>query len=47
MINPDSGKITEFTIPSTDSQPSGITPGFKNDIWFTESTSNKIGHVGQ
>ena len=35
--------ITDFAIPTTNSQPSAITAGPDGALWFTESNSNKIG----
>jgi streptogramin lyase len=39
--------ITEFTIPTDDwnSYPSGIVVGPDGNLWFTESSSNKIAHT--
>jgi streptogramin lyase len=37
------GTITEFTIGTANSRPSGITAGPDGNIWFTESATGKIG----
>jgi hypothetical protein len=39
------GAITEFPIPTADSQPSGITAGPDGALWFTEAVGNKIGRI--
>jgi serine/threonine protein kinase len=39
------GTITEFTIPTSDSAPWGITAGPDGSLWFTEEKSNKIGRI--
>lgn len=40
-----SGEITEFTIPTANSDPYGITAGPDGNLWFTESNRNKIGRI--
>jgi hypothetical protein len=42
MITPD-GQITEFQVPTPNSQPGGITTGPDGNIWFTELGSGQIG----
>jgi streptogramin lyase len=37
--------ITEYTVPTSNSQPYGITLGPDNLIWFTESGAGKIAEV--
>jgi serine/threonine protein kinase len=39
------GSITEFLVPTANSQPYGITAGPGGNLWFTESGSNKIGRI--
>jgi virginiamycin B lyase len=40
------GVITEFTIPTANSQPWGITRGNGDGtIWFTEDNGNKVGRI--
>jgi len=39
------GVITEFSIPTANSQPVGITRGPDGNIWSTESAGNKIGYI--
>src|SRR3977135_142051 len=37
--------ITEFSSPTSDSRPLGITFGFGGNLWFTEQIGNKIGRI--
>ena len=37
--------ITEFTVPTANSQPGGITAGPDGNIWFTELGASKIGRI--
>ena len=37
--------ITEFTVPTGDSYPAGITAGPDGNIWFTEVSGNQIGRI--
>ena len=37
--------ITEFTIPTANSAPQGITADPDGNLWFTESSGNKIGRI--
>jgi virginiamycin B lyase len=37
--------VTEYTIPTDDSQPSGITPGPYGTMWFAEGSGDKIGKI--
>ncbi len=39
------GVITEFTVPTAGSQPGGIAAGPDGNVWFTESSGNKIGRI--
>jgi hypothetical protein len=39
------GVITEFSIPTTGSNPRGITAGPDGNLWFTEEFGNKIGRI--
>ncbi len=39
------GTITEFPVPTSSSQPAGITAGPDGNLWFTESNANKIGRI--
>jgi streptogramin lyase len=39
------GTITEFPIPTANSQPRGITAGPDGNLWFTESSGDKIGRI--
>ena len=37
--------ITEFTVPTVNSQPAGITVGPDGALWFTEENGHKIGRI--
>ena len=39
------GMITEFPIPSVNSQPYGIAAGPDGNLWFTEQAANNIGVI--
>src|SRR5260370_26054653 len=39
------GAISEVAIPTAASGPHGITSGPDGNIWFTESSANKIGRI--
>ncbi|HVA34098.1 MAG TPA: hypothetical protein VNG31_08125 [Candidatus Baltobacteraceae bacterium] len=39
------GTFTEFTIPSANSEPYGITTGPDGNLWFTEQAANKVGRI--
>jgi streptogramin lyase len=39
------GNVTEFTVPTANSQPAEITTGPDGNLWFTEFYSNKIGKI--
>src|SRR5262249_46505773 len=41
-IQPASGTITEYSIPTATSGPWGISSGPNNTIWFTESLTSKV-----
>jgi streptogramin lyase/N-acetylneuraminic acid mutarotase len=46
MLDLRTGTITEFPIPTPNSQPGGIAVDMNRDIiWFTESSGNKIGKL--
>jgi virginiamycin B lyase len=36
------GTITEFTVPTADSFPAGITEGPDGNLWFVENTGNNL-----
>jgi streptogramin lyase len=44
-INPSTGAITEYTIPTASAFPVGISPGPDGNVWFTENTGNKVGRI--
>jgi streptogramin lyase len=39
------GVITQFSTPTADSAPSGITRGPDGNLWFTELSANKVGRM--
>ena len=39
------GQITEFSVPTANSQPVGIAGGPDGNLWFTESGRNQIGRI--
>lgn len=39
------GVVTEFGIPTADSQPIGIAAGADGALWFTEFAGNKVGRI--
>jgi len=39
------GTITEFPVPTSSSQPAGITAGPDGNLWFTERLGDKIGRI--
>jgi virginiamycin B lyase len=43
--NPAAEPITEFTIPTGNSGPQGITVGADGALWFTENSANKLGRI--
>jgi len=43
--SPSSIPMTEYPTPTTSSQPQGIVTGPDGALWFTESSSNKIGRI--
>jgi len=43
--NPKPGTITEFTVPTANSVPFGITAGADGNMYFTEVDANKIGKL--
>jgi streptogramin lyase len=45
VIAPPVGSIVEFPIPSTNTEPYGITSGTDGNLWFTEYGDCKIGKV--
>jgi streptogramin lyase len=40
-----SGTITEYPIPTSQSDLWGITAGPDGNLWFTEGNGNKIGRI--
>jgi streptogramin lyase len=36
------GKITEFTVPSPNTEPAGMTAGPSDTLWFVENVGNRI-----
>lgn len=39
------GSITEFPLPTPNSQPQGITAGPDGNLWFTDAGTNQIGRI--
>src|SRR5207249_1081540 len=39
------GRVTQFTLPTRNSGPSGITAGLDRSVWFTEAATNRIGRL--
>jgi streptogramin lyase len=39
------GVVTEFPVPTANSEPSAITAGPDGNLWFTEVTGNRIGRI--
>lgn len=44
-LNPVTGIVNRFSIPTPNSNPWGITAGADGNIWFTEYTGNAIGRI--
>jgi virginiamycin B lyase len=44
-MNPTSGALTQFTIPTANAQAAYITTGPDTATWFTETHGNKIGRI--
>ena len=45
QASPTAGSISEFSVPSADSYPTGIAAGPDGNLWFTETSGNKIGRI--
>ena len=45
QINPTTQLVTEFTIPTANSQPSYIVSGPDGALWFTQPGTNQIGRM--
>lgn len=39
------GSVTEFSLPTLNSQPASITAGPDGNLWFTEYGANKVGRI--
>ena len=44
-ISPVTGAITQYSISTANTGPSGITSGPDGNLWFTELFTNKIGKI--
>jgi streptogramin lyase len=44
-INPTTHEITEFPIPTPESEPEGITAGPEGNMWFTDYYESRIGRI--
>src|ERR671925_612329 len=42
---PAGAALTEYPVPTSGSQPSGITVGPDGALWFTEENKHKIGRI--
>lgn len=42
---PSTGAITEYSIPTANSQPTGIALGAEGDVWFTEYATSKVARI--
>ncbi|HTF87817.1 MAG TPA: hypothetical protein VK843_05365 [Planctomycetota bacterium] len=45
LASPLAAQVVEFTIPTANSRPYTICAGPDGNLWFTESTGNKIGRI--
>src|SRR5437867_1070567 len=43
--DPDVRRYREFTIPTSNSNPIGITAGRDGNLWFTENNGSQIGRI--
>ncbi len=39
------GEVSEFSVPTEGSRPTGIAPGSDGNLWFTEEAANQIGRI--
>ena len=44
-IDVSTGQVTQYPIPTSDSQPDGITEMPDGSIWFTENAASQLGHL--
>src|SRR5260221_7018676 len=42
---PEAGVIREFSVPTPNSYPDGITAGPDGNVWFTETSGHSIGRI--
>lgn len=44
-IDTDTGQVTEYSVPTSNAGPNGITLGADGNMWFAEYTAGKIGVI--
>jgi virginiamycin B lyase len=44
-VHAATGDITEFNVPTANSQANGIDKGPDGNVWFTEFNTNKVGKI--
>jgi hypothetical protein len=44
-FSPESGKITQYNIPTSEAGPNGISMGPDGNLWFTETEANNTGKI--
>src|SRR4051812_20919578 len=47
LAAPVAAKVTVYAVPTAGSGPFAILSAFDNEGWFTESATDKVGHVDQ
>ncbi|GEM_PF-5462774 len=45
MLNPSTGELKTYSIPTLNSEPYGLCMDSKGNIWFTEANGNKIARL--
>ena len=44
-LDPRTGHMTEFPVPTADATPLGLTLGLDGALWFTERSADKVGRM--
>ncbi len=44
-VNPSTGEVTEFAVPTANSGPHGLVSDAAGNIWFTENSAGKVGRL--